>query len=315
MLEILSATNMVIFDKTGTITKGKPVLTKIVPYAVAEDEILGFAVSLEQYSEHTIAKAICGAAGEQHLEPVLQFKALAGMGVEGLIKDRQVRLGSIGFLREKDVLIEEDQEADFQELSVEGGTVIGLALDKKLIGWLCINDRLRPEAFQVTETLKQAGYRVGLLTGDNINSAAAIGREAGVDKSNIFAERSPLEKIDIIRKFQAQGMRVLMVGDGINDAPALAQADAGAAMGRATDIAIKSAGVVLMHEDLNLIPRLLEISTRTFKTIKQNLFWAFSYNLVTVPLAVAGKIHPIISAGLMATSSLLVVVNSLRLRR
>jgi Cu2+-exporting ATPase len=315
ILEILSATDLIIFDKTGTITAGRQVLAKIISYAVPENEVLGFAASLEQYSEHTIARAICKAAGEQHLEPVLQFKAVSGLGVEGVIKGKEVRLGSPGFLRQKRVLIEADQETDFNYLSAAGGTVVGLALDKKLRAWMCVNDRLRPEAWKVVDTLKQAGYGVGLLTGDSKNAAVETAREAGIDKNHVFAETSPLEKADIIKKFQAQRMRVLMVGDGINDAPALAQADSGAAMGRATDIAIKSAGVVLMREDLHLIPKLLEISGRTFATIKQNLFWAFSYNLVAVPLAAAGKIHPIISAGLMATSSLLVVANSLRLRR
>jgi len=315
VLETLSGIDTVAFDKTGTITTGKPVLEAVKSYTAGEEEVLQTAAALEKYANHTIARAIIQAAGGTGSGRITHFKNWAGKGIEGLVDGLPVIMGSARFIQEEDIDLEAGQEEELQELSTTGGTVVGLAYSGRLMGWMCVNDSLRPEAKQVVTALRRAGCMIVLLTGDSRQAAVSTARAAGIAADNVYAELTPVEKAGIIRKLQSQGRRVLMIGDGINDAPALTEADTGAAMGRATDIARQSANVVFMREDLNLIPFLLRISNRTLAVIKQNLFWAFSYNIVAVPLAAAGLIHPIISAGLMATSSLLVVGNSFRLRR
>lgn len=314
ILENLAGLDTVALDKTGTLTTGEPVLTNIKVYQDKE-EALKTAASLEQYSEHTIARAIRNAAGSETLYQVHNFKAVAGKGVYGTINGRETVLGNVSFLLGQGIKLNRIQEEDLQELESTGGSVVGLAAGKTLLGWLVISDSLRPEAPAVVGSLKRSNYKVILLTGDGKIAARHAALAAGIAEKDIYAQATPLQKADVIRDLQSGGQRVLMVGDGINDGPALAEAEAGAAMGRATDVAVKSAGVVLMRSDLELIPQLLDISRRSYRTIKQNLFWAFTYNIVAVPLAAAGKIHPIISAGLMAASSLLVIGNSLRLRR
>jgi len=314
VLEILSVIDTVALDKTGTLTTGMPELDRMIFYDGVEVEMKTIAASLEQHSEHTIAAAICKTVAGNDLYPVLHYRTYPGKGVAGLINGRSAVLGNPRFLCEKGVVIDSSREIDLQGLSAAGGTVVGLGLNQKLHAWFSVNDSLRPEAPAMIRTLRDRGYRVMLLTGDERHAALEMARRAGIAANDVYAGVTPVEKAGVIRDLQSSSKRVLMVGDGINDAPALTQADAGAAMGGATDIAIRSAGAVLMRKDLNLVPRLLQISGRTFATIKQNLFWAFSYNIVAVPLAAAGMIHPIISAGLMATSSLLVVGNSLRLQ-
>lgn len=314
VLEIISGIDTVAFDKTGTLTTGMPELDRIIYYDTEQEEVNKCAASLEQHSEHTIAKAIRSSTGAEDIYPVLHYRTYPGKGVAGRIKGQQAVLGNYRFLREMGIIIDNGQEASLRKLSASGGTVVGFGLDRKLQAWFAVNDSLRLEAPEIVSILRGRGYRIMLLTGDERQAALEMARESGIDEEDVHAGLTPVEKAGVIRNMRSNRQRVLMVGDGINDAPALTEADAGAAMGRATDIAIRSAGAVLMREDLGLVPRLLEISGRTFATIKQNLFWAFSYNIVAVPLAATGKIHPIISAGLMATSSLLVVGNSLRLQ-
>lgn len=314
VLEVLSGIDTVVFDKTGTLTEGRQNLVEVVGYGAKRDDVLTIAASLEQHSEHTIATAFRQAAGKG-VFPVLHFRTSAGKGVAGLINGQQAVLGSDRFLREQGVPIAAGQQEGFAELSATGGTVVGLALGNRLRGWLSVRDSLRPEARGVVTRLKQAGYTVILLTGDGRNAAASMAGDLGIAEKDTFAGATPMDKAGIVRGLRSGGKRVLMVGDGINDAPALTEADAGAAMGRGTNIAIQSADAVLMRNDLGLTIRLLEISRETLTTIRQNLFWAFSYNAIAIPLAAAGKIHPGISAALMAASSLLVVGNSLRLRK
>ncbi|GAB4389307.1 MAG: heavy metal translocating P-type ATPase [Thermodesulfovibrionales bacterium] len=313
VLEAVSRADTVAFDKTGTLTAGSPVVERVIAYGGPEEEVLRAAASLERHSEHAIARALVGAAPGE-LYPVSGFRALPGMGVEAELRGQEAVLGNARLLRERGVPLGPGHEEGSRELSAGGGTVVGLALGGRLAGWISVNDGMRPEAPAAVRALRQAGYGVLLLTGDGREAALRAAREAGIAESEVHAGATPEEKAGIIRRMRAGGRRVLMVGDGINDAPALAEADAGAAMGRATDVAMRSAGAVLMREDLGLVAALLDISKRTFRAIRQNLFWAFSYNAVAVPLAVAGKIHPVISAALMAASSLLVVANSIRTR-
>lgn len=314
VLEALSRVDTVAFDKTGTLTTGKPELDRVISYEADGEEVIKMAASLERHSEHAIAKAIRRAAGEDGLYPASRFRAVAGKGIEGVLDGQQALLGNDRFLREQGVPIKPFHEEGLRELSSAGATVVGLALGGRLLGWLSVNDSLRPEARGAVRALRAARYAVVLLTGDGREAALRAAREAGIDERDVYSGVTPAGKAGIIRKLRMKGKRVLMVGDGINDAPALTEADAGAAMRRAADVAIRSAGAVLMRADLGLVGRLLRISDRTSQAIKQNLFWAFSYNAVAVPLAAMGKIHPIISAGLMAASSILVAGNSLRLQ-
>ncbi len=313
IIETLARSDFVCFDKTGTLTAGTPSLVEIVSYGTDREYLHVLAASLEKGSEHAVAKALWTGVSESDLYPIEAFKASPGMGVEGTMEAGHLVAGNITFLRSFHVVITEAQMRDLHCLSAKGNTVVGLAVAQELKGWFVISDDLRPDAPDVVKDLEQQGCKVSLLTGDHRAVAEKIGEKAGI--SMIDAEVLPVQKAEKIREMKEAGHRVTMVGDGINDAPALTEADAGVAIGSATDIAIESADVVLMRNDLNLVPHLIRASRRILSVIKQNLFWAFSYNLIAIPLAVAGMIHPIISAAFMATSSLLVVGNSLRLYR
>jgi Cu2+-exporting ATPase len=312
VVETLARADHVCFDKTGTLTTGMPSLIDRVTYGGDGEHLLRIAASLEKDSEHAIAKALRAEVEDQDLLPVEAFRAHPGRGVEGLIQGEHYAAGNIAFLESLQVAITTEQRRDFLAFAAKGRTVIGLAA-RELKGWFVIADDLRPEAPEVVQKLNGLGYGVSLLTGDHTVVAEDIGKRTGI--AEIHAEILPVGKADEIRKMKTSGRRIVMIGDGINDAPALAEADAGVAMGSATDIAIESAGAVLMRNDLRLIPRLLGMSRKILTVIRENLFWAFSYNLIAIPLAVAGLIHPIISAAFMALSSLLVVGNSLRLHR
>jgi Cu2+-exporting ATPase len=316
ILETAGKTDSIFLDKTGTLTEGKPSLEDIIPFNIDKHALHLLAASLERGSEHLIAGALLGGIDRSELIEVDEFKAFPGMGVIGIIDGKKAVAGNTGYLREHNVEMSADQQKIFYELSSQGKTVIGLALDKTLKGWFVISDRLRKETEDMISTLKKAGYDLSLLTGDHRNVASHVAKGSGIGSDkNVYSEISPVDKANIIRTSKNEGNKVMMVGDGINDAPALTEADVGVSFGKATDIAIQSADVVLMKDDLALVPVLLDISRKTLRTIKQNLFWAFSYNFITIPLAVSGKIHPIVSAALMAISSLIVVGNSLRLKR
>jgi len=316
IIETAARTGTVCLDKTGTLTEGRPVLEEIVPYGIDRDELHRLAASAERSSEHTIARAIREGMPEGTLSMPAGYRTFAGRGLKCTIDGRNVTVGSPAFLATEGVMITDEQRDDLRSLSRGGKTVIGLAAGQQLMGWFSISDRIRPEAARAISELLDTGLDVYILTGDQVDAAAAIAGQAGIrDREKIMAPLSPVEKADRVRELTREGRRVMMVGDGINDAPALAEADVGTAMGRGTDIAIESADAVLMKNDLTLVPELIRISGDTLRVIRQNLFWAFSYNLITVPLAVAGRIHPIVSAALMAMSSLIVVGNSLRLKK
>lgn len=316
-LEIAHKIKAIILDKTGTLTKGKPELTDVVTFDGSERDILRLAASLERYSEHHLAKPLVEKAKADGLEflPVENFEAIAGKGVKA-------NLGAIGnreLMKELGISLEHI-EKDIVKLEGEGKTAMILSAGDKPAGILAVADTLKDEAVGIVKLLKKEGLDVWLITGDNERVARAIGQQVGID--NIMAQVLPQDKAGKVKELQATGKLVAMVGDGINDAPALAQADLGIAMGEGTDIAIESAEITLMRGDLTLIPEIISLSRKTLTIVKQNLFWAFFYNVAFIPVA-AGVLYPffgillnpIFAAAAMAFSSLSVVLNSLRLKR
>lgn len=392
-LEIAQKIDAVILDKTGTLTQGKPAVTDVIEIQRTNDDILKLAASLEQKSEHPLAKAIIrsGASlGQKSSHPldkaikeealkekielfeVLDFEAVPGKGIKGELRianqeSRIVFLGNRQLMLDNKANIDEQTENTIKKLEGEGKTVVILAMGEKssssihnslfaIQGLIAIADTLKQESKEVIETLKKAGLEIWMLTGDNSRTAYAIGGQLGIPRENILAEVLPRDKVEAVRKLQVSSTKlqiqnskffghwklnhwnlfrnwkleignsnkryIAFVGDGINDAPALARSDLGVAMGEGTDIAMESAGVTLMRGDLKLIPELFELSRNTLRIVKQNLFWAFFYNSAFIPIA-AGVLYPfsgillnpIFAAAAMAFSSLSVVLNSLRLKR
>ncbi len=327
-LENAARLETIVLDKTGTITMGKPSVVDIVPSdsgGISHNDLLKFAASLEKGSEHPIGRSIVAFAAEKNIELTdpADFTAHSGFGVEARLGDMGVfRFGKPGWFRQG-YDMPEDVRTRIDELQNEGKTVMVLARDNDLLGIISVSDVLKPESRQAIEQLHEENLKVVMLTGDNLQTAAAIGKLVNVDE--IEAEVRPEEKSDKIRQFQEKNIRVGMVGDGINDAPALAQADIGFAIGTGTDVAIETGDVILSSGRLTGIPKAIKISRKTVATIKQNLFFAFVYNIVLIPLA-AGvlapfdmfpeflrQLHPILAALAMAFSSISVVTNSLRL--
>ncbi|MEJ2313859.1 MAG: heavy metal translocating P-type ATPase metal-binding domain-containing protein [Nitrospirota bacterium] len=319
VLEAASKVDMVVFDKTGTLTTGKPELAEVRAFGAPPEEALLLAATVERESEHALARALKSAVGAQTLGEVESFRAHPGGGVEGIVEGVAVEVGSRAFLEGRGLVATEEQAAAYEELSLSGMSVVGVMAEGELVAWLALSDTVRAEAPEAVSALREMGLGVGLITGDGRGAAERAASRAGLcleDSAHcpFLHGASPGEKALRLRRSRDEGFVVMMVGDGINDAPALAEADVGAAMGRAADIAAESAGVVLMRDDLRDAAELVRVARRTLGTIRQNLLWAFSYNIVLLPLAAMGKIHPIISAALMAASSLVVVANSLRLK-
>ncbi len=324
-LEIARKINTIILDKTGTLTQGKPALTNIVGIKSKDNEILNIAASLEQRSEHSLGKAIIQTSEQKGIKPfeISGFEAVPGKGIRGnVIIDNQKISATFGN-RELMKILNIDIsgiEKEMQKLENEGKTVMILASGVEILGLIAVADVLKSESKGAAEGLKKLGLEVWMITGDNERTAKAIGREVGIE--NIMAQVLPQDKAKKVEELQRAGKKVAMIGDGINDAPALAQADLGIAMGEGTDIAMESAGVTLMRGDLNLIPELFNLSRQTLKIVKQNLFWAFFYNTAFIPVA-AGVLYPffgillnpVFAAAAMAFSSLSVVLNSLRLKK
>lgn len=305
----------VIFDKTGTMTEGRPSLKKIIPVDMSLEApyLLTLAASLESLSEHSIGYAITRAC-ERSLFPVEAFTAIPGRGIEGRVEGRLVLLGNRTLTQQGGSgEMAADIAGTVHAFERQGDTVIFMAWDGRIRAVFVIADPLREKAGDVVRSLQNLGRKVFLLSGDNRATTGSISSSVGAD--NFYAEVSPEEKREVISGLRKRGARCMMVGDGINDAPALIEAEVGLAMGRGTDIALESADAVLMRNDLGLIPWLLRLTARASSVIKQNVFWAFFYNVVAIPLAVAGVLHPIIAAGAMAASSLFVVLNSLRIRK
>lgn len=321
-LEIANKIQTVIFDKTGTLTKGKPEVTDIIPLSkMKEDEVLRLAASIEKGSEHSLAEAIVKEAGEQNikLDTASKFKSIAGYGVEGLVGSQQIFLGNRRLMDRMNISYEEFSEK-ITKLENEGKTVMILSGNINLIGLIAVADTVKDSARAGVEALQKLGIEVVMITGDNIRTANAIAKKLGIER--VLAEVLPEQKEAEVRKIQAEGKKVAMVGDGINDAPALAAADIGIAMGTGTDVAIEAAGITLINTDLRSVASAIELSKKTMRTIKMNLFWAFGYNVLLIPVAMGVLypffqilLNPIFASVAMASSSISVVGNSLLLKK
>ncbi len=318
-LEKLYKVTNVVVDKTGTITKGKPELTSIQNTSQkSDDELIEILASLENKSEHPIAHAIIAYAKEKNrtLSPVEGFEMIKGKGIKGTLRKTQYYAGNAKLM--EDLKLSFDKQSIEKE-TLEGKTPIILATKENILGVILIADAIKPEAIEAVSRLHQLGIKITMLTGDNKNTAAFIAKQVGIDE--VVSDVMPEAKLDKIKELQAQGKVVAMAGDGVNDAPALAQADVGIAMATGTDVAIESAGITLLNGDISKLVKAIALSKMTMRGIKQNLFWAFFYNVVGIPLA-GGAFYPIfglllnpVFAGLaMAFSSVSVVGNSLRIK-
>ena len=320
-LETAHRIDTVVLDKTGTITEGNPKVTDIITDGlISQDELLRLSASAEVGSEHPLGEAIVSSARERNMEliKVESFEAIPGQGIQVLTQGKQVLLGNRKLMEERSIEITLQQEYD--RLAEEGKTPMFVAVDGKLVGIIAVSDVIKPTSSKAVQLLHKMGIKVAMITGDNARTARAIARQVGIDM--VLAEVLPQDKASEVKKLQQQGRKVAMVGDGINDAPALVQADVGIAIGSGTDVAMESADIVLMKSDLMDVLAAIQLSKATIRNIKQNLFWAFVYNTAGIPVA-AGILHlcggpllnPMIAASAMALSSVSVVTNALRLKR
>lgn len=309
-LERTQEIDTIIFDKTGTITEGKPVVTDFT----GDETVLQLVASAEKSSEHPLAEAIVNYANEQQIEllEVDHFTAIPGHGIEAKIAGQRILVGTRKLMNDHQVKIADAEQA-LTELEREGKTAMLIAIDGQYHGMIAVADTVKETARAAIRQLQESGIKVMMLTGDNRRTAEAIAKQVGI--TNVIAEVLPEEKANHVKAVQTQGSKVAMVGDGINDAPALAMADIGIAIGTGTEVAIEAADITLLGGDLLLIPKAVTISKATMKNIKQNLFWAFAYNSAGIPIAAAGLLAPWIAGAAMAFSSVSVVANALRLKR
>jgi Cu+-exporting ATPase len=313
-LERAEKIGVVLFDKTGTLTEGKPKVGDVVGAGTTEDDVLRLAASAEQLSEHPLGKAIVAEARARKiaLSPVSDFENVAGKGVRAVLDSAPLLVGSPRLLKEAGIAFAAADERTVHDREHQAQTVVAVAQSGKLTGLITIADTLKADAQSAVTRLHERGIQTIVMTGDNRKAAEAIAMQLGI--ARVFAEVLPHEKAEKVRQLQQEGIRVAFVGDGINDAPALAQADLGIAMGTGTDIAIEAGNIVLVKGSPLKVVDALSLSQLTLRTIRQNLFWAFFYNAAAIPLAAFGLLNPMIAAGAMAISSLSVVGNSLRIR-
>ena len=336
-LEITHRVNVVVLDKTGTLTTGKPVVTDLLPSVVSEVDLLRLAASLERGSEHPLGEAIVQEARSRNLEleTTRGFEALPGRGVQAQLNGYVLRMGNIALMEANGIALDGLVEKA-QAMAAQGKTTMYLSAGDKAVGVIAVADTLKENSRESVAQLRAMGLEVVMLTGDNAQTAQAIAKQLGVD--NVEAEVLPADKVEVVRRLQSQGKVVAMVGDGINDAPALVQADVGMSMGAGTDVAMESADITLMRSDVASVIGAINLSRATIRTIKQNLFWAFVYNILLIPVAAGvlypvfgamggvpdglgfffgeqGFLNPVLAALAMAFSSVTVVTNSLRLRR
>jgi Cu+-exporting ATPase len=327
----------VLLDKTGTLTRGEPKVTDVITVPPSsQEEVLRLAASAERSSEHPLAEAIVKAASEKKLKlsPASDFNAVPGHGVEALVEGKKLLLGNLKLIKDRGLSLN-GLEEEANRLWEKGKTVMFLGIESRVVGIIALADTLKPDAKKAIEALHKMGADVVMLTGDNRRTGEAIAQEVGID--HVLAEVLPEHKAQEVKKLQQEGKVVAMVGDGINDAPALAQADIGIAIGTGTDVAMETGDITLISGDLTGIVTAISLSKRTMRTIKQNLFWAFAYNTALIPVAAGvlyfafastgvpsglqfilgnyGFLNPILAAAAMAASSITVVLNSLRLRK
>ncbi|HXX53661.1 MAG TPA: heavy metal translocating P-type ATPase, partial [Thermodesulfovibrionales bacterium] len=305
----------IIFDKTGTITRGKPMLKEVIiaDHTLARDYLLSIASSIESMSEHSIGRAVCEAAIPSL--PVTGFKAFPGKGVAGHVEGRKIFIGNRMFMEEQGIDVTNlgplhGHARDFED---RGDTVVIVGWESAPRALLAISDIVRDEALAAVNSVTAMNCHVAIVSGDTDITTRSTASQVGIQDT--LSGISPAGKRDYIARIQKETHGVMMVGDGLNDAPAITEASVGIAMGRGTEIAIESADAVLIRNDLRLIPYFIALSKKTYGVIRQNIFWAFFYNIAAIPVAAAGVLHPIIAAGAMAASSLFVVTNSLRIRR
>jgi Cu+-exporting ATPase len=335
-LEKAHKINAVLLDKTGTLTQGKPAVTDIIAAAgYSENEILRLAASAEKNSEHSLAEAIVKEAASKNLplSPVSEFNAIPGFGIEAIVDGKKLLLGNLKLIQERKLILDA-LEVQANDLWFQGKTVMFIGIAGQAAGMIALADTIKPDAVNVVRQLHKMGIEVAMVTGDNQRTAEAIAKQAGIER--VFADVLPEHKADEVKKLQSEGKVVAMVGDGINDAPALAQADVGIAIGTGTDVAMETGDITLIRGELSGIVTAITLSKRTMRTIRQNLFWAFAYNVILIPIAAGllyfafrnstvpsglkfilgdrGFLNPIMAAAAMALSSITVVTNSLRLR-
>jgi Cu+-exporting ATPase len=321
-LETAHKINTIVFDKTGTITEGKPTVTDVLTLgSMGREELLKLTASAEKNSDYPLGQAIVHGAEDDKMELFASesFESLTGRGIEAKINGRTVLAGNRKLMDERGILLTVLADAS-DRLAREGKTPMYVAVDGELAGIVAVADVVKQSSRAAITSLHSMGIEVAMITGDNRKTAEAIARQVGIDR--VLAEVLPQDKSDEVKKLQAESRKVAMVGDGINDAPALAQADIGIAIGSGTDVAIESADIVLMRSDLMDVPTAINLSKKTIRNIKQNLFWAFGYNVIGIPVA-AGVLHlfggpllnPIFAAAAMSLSSVSVLTNALRLKR
>jgi P-type Cu+ transporter len=315
-LESARRVDAVLLDKTGTLTTGAVSVRQVVTVAGGDEQVtLLLAGSVEDYSEHPIGRAIARRASDHaDLEPVSDFASLPGRGVTGRVRGRLVCCGSLALFEELGMSVPPDLHEAATAAQQDASTVVLTGWDGQARGLIVVADSVRPDAAAAVAELTALGLRVALVTGDNSRAAQAVAAAIGLDDADVFAGVRPEGKVDLVRRLQADGLRVAVVGDGVNDAAALAQADLGLAIGTGTDVAIGAADVTLVSGDLRSIAAAIKLARATLRVIHANLAWAFGYNLVAIPLAALGYLNPLFAGIAMAASSLIVVGNSLRLR-
>ena len=336
-LETAHRVDVVVLDKTGTVTEGRPSVVEVVAASTSRDELLRLAASIERRSEHPVGRAVVEAAEKKGVgwTAATDVRALPGLGIEGTVDGSRVAIGSLKLMENSELHIPEDIEVSADRLAPQGRTLLFVGFDGGVKGLIALSDSPRADSKAAVDLLRDKGIEVVMLTGDRERTACAIAAEVGIDR--VFAEVLPGEKEDVVSRLQVEGKTVAMVGDGINDAPALARADVGVAVGTGTDIAMESSEITLVGGSLTSLAAAIDLSRATMRTIRQNLFWAFAYNVALIPVAAGvlypvfaangvpeflspvlgqhGFLNPVLAAGAMAFSSVTVVANSLRLRR